>query len=94
MSSTTDTSRVQVAAPEQRIDAGRVMELKQAVFVWSCPGCVHVYRFKADQVDAIPFFIVRHLMREHGIAAGRIVAVEPALAAEVQAYCRVMRPVG
>jgi hypothetical protein len=74
-----------------RIDAAALMQLKRRVYVWACLGCTWRMRFAADQIGAVPFLVVRHLVRDHEIAATRIAVAEPALADEVQDYCRQMR---
>jgi hypothetical protein len=82
-------------APEQlqRCTAGQVMALKAQMHAWRCPhnGCQHELRFKLDQVESIPFFIVRHLLRMHGLRPQAIIGMEPALSEEVHEYCRVMK---
>jgi len=72
------------------IDARSLMHIRLQTYRWSCPGCTHRLRFSIDQIEAIPFFIIRHLVREHGIRAGLIAAVEPSLADEAREYCRQM----
>ncbi len=76
----------------QRCTASQVMMLKTQWHVWHCPhnGCQHTLRFKVDQVESIPFFIIRHLLREHRLEPEAIIAMEPALANEVCEYCRSM----
>ena len=78
------------AEDEAAIDVRTVMSMRRQTYRWSCPGCPHRFRFKIDQIEAVPFFIIRHLIREHGIQPSRIAAVEPCLADEARAYCRLM----
>ena len=40
-----------------------------------------------DQIEAIPFFIVRHTLKNHGVAPEAVVVMEPSLAHEVEEYC-------
>ena len=35
-------------------------------------------------------FIVRHMVKDHGVAPAAVVAMEPSLADEVEEYCRRM----
>lgn len=88
---TMNSSWTTMMGDEQEVSAAEVMTLTRRAYRWSCPGCHMRLPFTGRDVEPIPFLIVRHLVREHGISAGRIAAAEPALADEVQQYCQQMR---
>ena len=76
----------------RRLTTCQVVELRSVVLEWPCEarGCKHVLRFPADQVDAIPFFIVRHMLKDHGMRTEEVVDMEPSMSGDVDAYCRQM----
>ena len=75
---------------EHELTAAQLMKLKTRRHVWCCPGCDHAIPFGTDQIEAVPFFIVRHVLRSHDIQPDRIIQAEPTLTDEVRAYCRQM----
>ena len=77
-------------ADELEVTAAQVIQMQTHTHVWRCPDCDHQLRFTVDEIDAIPFFIVRHLLRIHDIEPDRVITAEPSLSAEVREYCRTM----
>ncbi len=67
----------------------QVVALHRNIHEWCCGvvGCGFRMGVKLDQVDAISWLIVRHLIRVHGMSATEIVECDPCLASEVRVYC-------
>ena len=74
----------------QKLTAAQVVSLMSRTLEWRCrrKDCSYALRFPLHQIDAIPFFIVRHMLEDHGVKPEEVVDTEPALAKEVEEYCR------
>ena len=79
-------------ASAHRLTTSEVVRMVRGMFEWRCSekGCKHRLQFPLDQIGAIPFFIVRHMLKDHGMMPDAVVDREPALAREVEEYCREM----
>lgn len=81
-------------ADEKELTTEEIMALTTKQLRWRCrmDGCSYRFRIRLDQMDAAPFFIVRHLVREHGLRPWQIAEAEPSLADEVAEYWRTFGP--
>ena len=72
-----------------RMTTSEVVRMVGGMLEWACreKGCKHGLRFPPDQIEAIPFFIVRHMLKDHGVAPAALAEMEPSLAGEVEEYC-------
>ena len=70
---------------EERLTTDSLVELMNTPYKWCCGErtCRHFIRFTLDQLDAIPFLIVRHLEKIHGMTREQIEEVQPALKKEI-----------
>ena len=77
---------------EIRRSAEEIMVWKTHGQKWCCPrdGCDFVARFRMDELDAVPFLIVHHLIKAHGLTSSEVIEAEPSLGQEVRDYCRAM----
>ena len=75
---------------EQQLFAFEIATMRTQTHVWTCwmEGCTHQVRFPARDVDAVPFLIVHHFVKDHKQAPGTVTAVIPEMAEEVRAYCK------
>ena len=76
--------------PEQRVMTSEVMALKHQRYKWCCwmHRCNHAIPFRGDELDAVPFLIVRHFINDHGLLPDAVAPLEPVLADEVAIYCK------
>lgn len=74
------------------LTTSRVLQLATRRFEWRCEkeGCGHVIPFSVEQIDAIPFLMVRHMLKDHSMTPTQVVGTAPTLASEVDDYCRRM----
>ena len=86
------TAASRVKASERRLTTSEVVRMVSDALEWRCEstGCDHALRFQVDQIEAIAFFIVRHMLKDHGMTPEEVVEAEPSLAHEVEEYCREM----
>jgi len=77
---------------EQEVNAEEITRMLTQAFVWRCSRtrCEDRVWFTGNQIEAVPFLIVRHLLRAHGLRTEQIVAAEPLLRDAVSDYCRRM----
>ena len=75
-------------ADEKELSTEEITALTTKRLRWCCwmAGCSYRFRVRLDQMDAMPFFIVRHLVKDHGLRSWEIIAAEPLLADEVRKY--------
>lgn len=75
-------------ADEKDLSTEEIMALTTKRLRWCCwmDGCSYRFRIRLDQMDAMPFFIVRHLVKDHGLRSWEIIAAEHSLADEVRKY--------
>jgi hypothetical protein len=68
------------------------MSLMSSTLDWRCERRrrSHSISFSLDQIEAVPFLIVRHMVKDHGMTPEAVGEEEPCLAGEVEAYCREM----
>ena len=83
------TAEGQAEASAHRLTTPEVIRMVRDTLEWACreKGCKHGLRFPVDQIEAIPFFIVRHMVKDHGVAPEAVADMEPSLAGEVEEYC-------
>jgi len=67
------TATATLAAPSGRMAAD---------WRWTCPHapCTYTIPFGFAEIEAVPFHIIRHLHREHGMTPAEIIADDPTLA--------------
>ncbi len=77
---------------DTRLTAGQVVALKSKPVHWSCrvTGCEYRIPVKISDLEAVPFLIIRHLIKDHGMTPDEIMVFEPGLGQEVDDYCRTM----
>lgn len=77
---------------ERRLSIREIVALRPKLLKWSCwiRGCDHRFRFRLDELEAAPFLVIRHLIRDHGMTPAEVIETEPILAQEVRDYCRSM----
>ena len=70
----------------------QIVALASRALDWRCEknACNHRIPISLDQVEAVPFLIVRHMVKDHGMRPEEVVDQEPALGKEVEEYCRGM----
>jgi hypothetical protein len=70
---------------EERLTTEELVDLSGKPYKWCCgqPHCRHFIRFTLDQLDAIPFLIVRHLEKIHQMTHEQIEDAQPALKKEI-----------
>ena len=73
---------------EEQLLAHQIAAMKEQTYAWQCwmTGCAHKVRFPTKDVDAVPFLIVHHFVKDHKLAPGTVTAVIPEMADEVRAY--------
>lgn len=76
----------------QELSSEQVMRLYANPLVWHCSrgDCGAHFCFDGAQLESVPFLIVRHFVRAHGLGPDAIVAAVPCLADAVDDYCRRM----
>ena len=80
------------AKQEQQLSAEQIMHMHAQPLVWHCrrDGCDGLIRFDGAQLESVPFLIVRHFIRAHGLDPDAIACAETSLNDAVDDYCRRM----
>lgn len=73
-----------------RLSTQQIVSLKAQRYGWSCDRCGYSIPIPLDQVEVIPWFIVRHLLGVHQMTPADIAEAEPCLLGEVRDYCAQM----
>lgn len=87
----TETAQNGQPNTRRQLSTQQIMTLKEHKYEWQCDTCEHTIPAKLDQIEAVPWFIVRHLMMIHRRTADQVISKEPSLTQEVRTYCADMR---
>ena len=86
-----DTAQNGRPSTRRQLSTQQIMALKEHDYEWRCDKCKHAIPTRLDQIEAVPWLIVRHLLGVHGMTVGDLVEDEPCLTREVRTYCADMR---
>lgn len=89
MATDTDVAGIPAATGTTAKDSG---EIECYTVLWYCPvkGCNYHLWALPEEAEGIPFLMVHHFIKDHGMRPAGIIEYDPILASEVRDYCAAM----